>query len=635
MQYRPEIDGLRAVAVIPVIFFHAGFSIFDGGFVGVDVFFVISGYLITSIIIAGLQEKRFSFLSFYERRARRIFPALFLVMAVCVPFALWLFDPVELLSFWKSFAAASLFTSNVFFWTDTGYFGGAAELKPLLHTWSLAVEEQYYFLFPLFMFFVWRLRLSIRIGLLITIFCISLVAAQWGATHKPTAAFYLLPTRGWELLAGAFVAFWLSAHALQSSNFFSFAGLSLILVSVFKFDSSYSFPGLYALFPVLGTAMIILWTDQANIVGRVLSCRLFVEIGAISFSLYLWHQPILAFFRNQFGYTLSFYNSATAVLLSFVLSWLSWKYVEQPFRCSTFLSPRSLAMFTGVVLFMFLSLSGLGILNHGATFWVSDKQHEMLQTAVPSDTRGECHTGGESYLKPAEACIYNSKPASWAVFGDSHAVELAYGFGEVFKKRGLGVAHFSYSGCRPAWQNEYEAPHCRSWTEEVVEFISSQNSIDHVVISYRLNMALFGSHLGVWPDLPNNVEADIRAARWQSLLDMIDVFRHAEKTVILVLQAPELPTDIQNLILRDYASADYIKGVSVDWWQRRSAFVLNELEDIPGDVFVFDPSELFCDDVDCFAVKGSRALYFDNNHMSVEGALRIALAVTQQVAATE
>jgi peptidoglycan/LPS O-acetylase OafA/YrhL len=210
MDYRREIDGLRALAVLPVILFHAGFETFSGGFVGVDVFFVISGYLITTIILAELEQGKFSIVNFYERRARRILPALFLVMLVCIPFAWVSLTPADLNSFAKSLVAVPLFVSNVFFWRDGGYFETAAELKPLLHTWSLAVEEQYYVLFPLFLMLFWRLGKRLILVSLGLVFVASIAIAQWGAYAQPTAAFFLLPTRGWELLIGAFAAFYLA-----------------------------------------------------------------------------------------------------------------------------------------------------------------------------------------------------------------------------------------------------------------------------------------------------------------------------------------------------------------------------------------------------------------------------------------
>jgi peptidoglycan/LPS O-acetylase OafA/YrhL len=304
MDYRREIDGLRALAVLPVILFHAGFETFSGGFVGVDVFFVISGYLITTNILAEIEQGKFSVVNFYERRARRILPGLYLVMLVCIPFAWFWLLPSDTRDFSQSLIAVSVFVSNILFWRESGYFGSAAELKPLLHTWSLAVEEQYYVLFPLFLTLFWKLG---KVFLLVTlgfVFVISLILAEWGAQNRLSAAFYLLPTRVWELLIGAFAAFYLSQVNRQDfgrllSEVTGWSGVALITGAVFAFSKATPFPGFYALVPTIGTVGIILFATQRTTVGKFLGNKLFVGIGLISYGAYLWHQPLFAFARQK------------------------------------------------------------------------------------------------------------------------------------------------------------------------------------------------------------------------------------------------------------------------------------------------------------------------------------------------
>jgi peptidoglycan/LPS O-acetylase OafA/YrhL len=238
MKYRREIDGLRALAVLPVILFHADFNLFSGGYIGVDVFFVISGYLITKIILAELKQGNFSIISFYERRARRILPALFFVMAISIPFAWILLSPFDLNSFSKSLIAVPLFVSNFFFWRDGGYFQTASELKPLLHTWSLAVEEQYYLFFPIFLIFLWKLGKRWALLSIYLVAIVSLLIAQLGSIYKPIPNFLLLPNRAWELAIGALVVFYISNKkltALPSSikQILSLFGILLITISIF------------------------------------------------------------------------------------------------------------------------------------------------------------------------------------------------------------------------------------------------------------------------------------------------------------------------------------------------------------------------------------------------------------------
>jgi len=341
MDYRKEIDGLRALAVLPVILFHAGFETFSGGFVGVDVFFVISGYLITTIILAELEQGKFSIVNFYERRARRILPALFLVTLVCIPFAwLWLL-PSDMKDFSQSLVAVSVFASNILFWRESGYFDTAAELKPLLHTWSLAVEEQYYVLFPLFLMLFWKLGKRWILVTLWLVFVASLAVAQWGAYAKPAAAFYLLPTRGWELLIGAFAAFYLSkANRIEFgkglSEFGGWLGVALIIYAVFAYSKATPFPGFYALVPTIGAVLVILFATQQTTVGKFVGNKAFVGVGLVSYSAYLWHQPLFAILKHSdFDDTKGIY--AILICLTLVLAFVSWKFVEALFRKSLFL----------------------------------------------------------------------------------------------------------------------------------------------------------------------------------------------------------------------------------------------------------------------------------------------------------
>jgi peptidoglycan/LPS O-acetylase OafA/YrhL len=341
MKYRPEIDGLRAVAVLSVIFFHAGFPKFRGGFVGVDVFFVISGYLITTIILSEMEAERFSLANFYERRARRILPPLFLVMLAIFPFSWYLLMPTEMIDFSESIAAVALFSSNILFWQESSYWNTANELKPLLHTWSLAIEEQYYVLFPLFLMIMWRFGKRKILAVFFSATLISFAFALWLVYRSPDAAFYLLPARGWELAIGASIAFYLlykkntirqitSHKALD--ELFGFLGIVMIGYSIVMFNKKTLFPSHYTLIPTLGTAFVIIFTTSGTIIGRFLSSKPMVTTGLMSYSAYLWHQPILAV-----THYLIFPKPAKILLLApicvtFLFAYLSWKFIEKPFR---------------------------------------------------------------------------------------------------------------------------------------------------------------------------------------------------------------------------------------------------------------------------------------------------------------
>ncbi|WP_262693071.1 acyltransferase family protein [Kordiimonas aquimaris] len=335
MHYRPEIDGLRAVAVLPVILFHAGLETFSGGFVGVDIFFVISGYLITSIILSEMDKGTFTIVNFYERRARRILPALFLMMSATVLFAYIILLPAELVEYSRSLITAIFFSSNILFWQGESYFNTVNELKPLLHTWSLAVEEQYYIFFPPIMMILYRfgkpaITAAIYIGI-----ASSFALTIWAIDNSKIsleAVFYLLPTRAWEILAGAACAIALKNHLFSGNNIASILGLLMVTSAIVFLDGSVPFPSEYALLPVLGTVLIILFARDQNIAQRLLSTKAFVWIGLISYSAYLWHQPIFAFIRLS---PLTAQNPlilVVGIVIVFPLAFLSYKYVEAPFR---------------------------------------------------------------------------------------------------------------------------------------------------------------------------------------------------------------------------------------------------------------------------------------------------------------
>jgi len=340
ISYRPEIDGLRAVAVLPVILFHAGVSGFSGGFVGVDIFFVISGYLIGAILMQDIARGQFSVSRFYGRRVRRILPALAFVCAVTSLAAAALLPAAAFGEYARSLVGVATFTSNIFFWWHTDYFAQEAELRPLLHTWSLAVEEQYYVIFPLLLAALWRggrtKTLPVVLGALAAA---SLIAAEYMSRMHPSAAFFLLPTRFWELLAGAGAALWLRrttppADALPRlvREGLSMAALAAILIAIHWFDGRTRTPGLPTLLPVLGAVGIILFATRGTLVARLLSWRPVVFVGLISYSAYLWHQPLFALTRETLVAAPSTALMLGLSALALLLATLTWRFVERPFR---------------------------------------------------------------------------------------------------------------------------------------------------------------------------------------------------------------------------------------------------------------------------------------------------------------
>ena len=371
IQYIPEIDGLRALAVIAVVLFHAGIRVFSGGFIGVDIFFVISGYLITTIILSDINSGTFVVSNFYEKRARRIVPALSVVMLFCIPFSWFLLTPADLERFSQSLIAVSLFSSNIFFYLTSGYFDLATELKPLIHTWSLAVEEQFYFIFPLILLLINKYN-----GRLILLFAfLSFGVAEWGNFFNNPATelsfkFYLLPARAWELLIGSLIAVNNPQRIFDKKNkilheFAGALGMLLIGYSIFFFNSDTPFPSVYALVPTIGSGLIILYATEKTFTGRILGGKLLSGIGLISYSAYLWHQPLFAFAKYTSYEEPRSYLIYFLIPTTFFIGWISWKYIEIPFRNKQFISKKWIFIFTATSILFFIILGCIGLYSKG------------------------------------------------------------------------------------------------------------------------------------------------------------------------------------------------------------------------------------------------------------------------------
>ncbi|MEZ2126361.1 MULTISPECIES: acyltransferase family protein [unclassified Sinorhizobium] len=365
MEHRREIDGLRAIAVVPVVLSHSNFSIFRGGFVGVDIFFVISGFLITGIIIEELDKGRFSLARFYERRARRILPALFVVLLASIPFTwLWML-PDTLENFGQSVVATLLFANNILLAKTSGYWDLEAEFKPLLHTWSLGVEEQYYLLFPLLMLILWRWGRKPALVAITVVLVASLISCEISRRYHPAANFYLTTSRAWELLFGSLCAFAGFHLGRKHNEVLSAFGMILIAIAIFGYDSDVPYPSIFTLVPVVGTGLVLLFARQGTVACRILSLSPLVGIGLISYSVYLWHQPLIALARTYSPDPPSAAAMSMLVTATFVLSWLTWKYVETPFRDRSITPIRTVSVGLATVATVLIA-AGLGAhLTHG------------------------------------------------------------------------------------------------------------------------------------------------------------------------------------------------------------------------------------------------------------------------------
>lgn len=612
MKYRAEIDGLRALAVVPVILFHAGFELFSGGFVGVDVFFVISGYLITTILIEDIEDKRFSIVNFYERRARRILPVLFFVMLVCTPFAWMWMLPNQIKDFSQCLVAVSLFVSNILFWRESGYFGAAAEEKPLLHTWSLAVEEQYYVLFPIFLILTWRFGRNRVFWMIFVMAAISLLLSEWGWRNKGTANFYLAPTRAWEIFFGSITAFIVQRNCVRKSNFLALLGLAAIVFSIFAYDESTPFPSLYALVPVLGAVLIILYSDKDTLAEKILSTKAFVGIGLISYSAYLWHQPLLAFARIKSMDEPSSTLMALLVLLSIGLAFLSWKFIENPFRNKGIISRKYIFLMSAIGITAF---SAMGFIGNS----VADNKMAALIKGLDVGKYGGDGYGWVDLVKEPELLLV----------GDSHAKQYIHELRRVNKKTSM----YTESACLslPQLINEYKQQNttrtdCIELHEKYLHYIEDNSSIKTVIVSHSWGKLLF--------DLKENRvigRADSSdEARFVFVNKLKALFERLSKKNIKIVVLGSVPSAYvaSNEMKSGYVDCIYKYGLEkcphyYDSDKRAGKKINEILSTITNDfdnIYFFDPAEQLCDGSKCWIVKNNSLIYSDHAHLTRFGA---------------
>ena len=638
LAYRRDIDGLRAIAVLAVVLFHFGVPGVTGGFVGVDVFFVISGFLITSIIWRERQAGRFSFVEFWARRARRILPALFVMIVATLVAGWFLLAPKDYEELGRAAHYQVIFTSNLLFARQHGYFDAASDIKPLLHTWSLAVEEQFYILFPLLLTLLssrlkhWRLALF---GVLLVSFGMSV----WAVEHEPQKAFFLLHLRAWELLAGAMLAVmpareWRASPALAQCV--SLAAMGLILIAVFGFDSHTAFPGATALLPVLGVVGLI-WANgqQYTWVGRLLSSRLMVGLGLISYSWYLWHWPVFVYANYAAVDGLSATELGGLMLLILVLGYLSWRFVETPFREKRLLATRKAILVAAAVGILSIGLTGVALrkadgvpsrLSEQALRYAKAKKWspELMACMADKDTPDErlfCHFGPKN---PAVSAL---------VWGDSHATALIPALEIGAEKHDISLMEASFAGCVPLDGLENIA-RCAHFNRRVEKAMSEQ-PISDVVLAARWSLYLYGQmsgdkeHALKDPSTGQYVRAVAEQRFADGMRERIKGLRAAGHRVWLVKEVPLqeiiVPYRLSRLAMM-HRPVDR-EGLPVAKHLAREAFIsqlFDELAAADSGVRVLDPAPQLCGaDGLCRVELNGRALYTDDNHLSEVGARHI------------
>jgi peptidoglycan/LPS O-acetylase OafA/YrhL len=628
IKYRPEIDGLRALAVLPVVFFHAGWSAFSGGYVGVDIFFVISGYLITTLIFAEIDAGAFSLLKFYERRIRRIFPALFVVLAASAIAAPILMSPANLMEFARACFAGVTFVANILAWRQSGYFEPSNIYKPLLHLWSLAVEEQFYIFFPLLLLGMAKLSWGKRLGVIATLMMISFGLAVFLVGYIPAMTFYGLHTRAWELLAGSCCALLLQRFALKPSAPASFLGLLLICAAVVLFDQTITVPSVWTLMPVSGTALIILFTHKGGPLGSLLASRPLVGLGKISYSLYLWHLPLLAFARIHLATAPSTDLLAMLIFLAFVLACLTWAFVEQPFRRS---NARRIFNQRGVLVSAACASAVLMMVS--LVFWAAsgfpNRSNASGQSyaSINFDQRFDDNYGlGIECTKGftlAAVCATTLHPKV-LVWGDSFAMHIAQSVADALPA-GAGVRQMTMSSCLPVFDlspdvGEREAGKCISFNMQVDDWLRQNSGITTVVVSSTFGpitdqrwkmMTLDGSRIAGSQDLAQ-----------RSIREVIKRFRGYGLRIVIVSPTPHTATDVGHCLQNILWATGNLEGCDFETDKLSDATLRARqlLKQVEGEVPVIWLNSAMCNETLCHAAFGDVALYRDSGHLSVEGA---------------
>lgn len=632
--YRPDIDGLRALAVLSVLFYHAGWGLLPGGFMGVDIFFVISGFLITSFIVRDIRAGTFSMVSFWERRARRILPPLFVVVTATLIGGWILFLPFDLVQLGKEMASQAVFSSNLLFMTQGGYFDDGDQFKALLHTWSLAVEEQFYLFFPIGMALFARFIGRPFFYLILPAALLSFALCLYASGLSQRLAFYALPFRGWELLAGAMVA--LAAPPILHPvvrNIIATGGLFLMLLAIFFYKTQYAFPGWVTLLPVAGASLFI-WANGAGatLCGRLLSWKPVVGIGLISYSLYLWHWPVLIFARYIPVLDGAIVVPIACLLLSTMLAVLTWRFVEQPVRHKLYFSTRrSLFLFSGAGL-LAMAVLGLWIVTAKGMNWRFSTEVAAYAAARTDENphRYECDQPSLSRIHRGDICQTRpeyGKP-SFVVWGDSYADAIAPAFYVQSEKHHQNGYLVTGHGCPPILGADIKMPlrsfDCLASNHAVIKMIERENIRSVFLVgnwdSYLLPGALTFEDRA-W--FENDYAARLEQIELAGLQRTVDILGKAGvQNIYVMMNVPYTKFDPPRALGLAVHYGQPLPFVAFDEYQAGLAGGIEKFRAQSGDASItyINPASMLCDGVKCFAAKDGRSLYFNPGHLSAYGA---------------
>lgn len=624
MVYRPDIQGLRGIAVLAVFLFHLDLQVASGGFVGVDVFFVISGFLIIGMIASQFRQGCFSYADFYTRRMKRILPVFQVVCFTVLVACSHLLLPTSLQSVSASLIASSLYASNLFFWRETtGYFGADSDELPLLHNWSLSVEEQFYIFFPFLAVLVFSRYNNRRSALILVALATgSFFLSDWMTHVWPRASFFLLPTRAWEFLLGGVLALCRQPKGSKTGvlrSLGAWVGIALIVGSIILLDGNSRFPGVHALWPCLGTALLIHagWHADGP-VTRALSWPPLVGVGTISYSVYLWHWPPVALCA-YFGISLSVAQKMVVLVLVMAMSALSWRYVEQPFRQSRAKLPVTIVALVVVPLIVQLSVH----------WHFRDMQPFVSGLSERTSSESRCRRlSGNPYPEECKLGEESAMP-TFALWGDSYADALVLALDDAASRREAAGYRFIMHSCpaatgvlrnEPVRKGPDFAKRCMEYSNRTFEFLRHSEAVRTVVINNAFSQYLSDRNRVLEPVL---IPAEESSNVVREFVEMVKALRDAGKRVIVVAPYPEdkeFKVAMRRAYVTGHLDNGYIAGMD------SNAALLAELEELHRDsmIFLVRPSDLMCRENKCRYFDEDGVLYLsDGEHPSRRMAQRI------------
>ena len=674
INYRREIDGLRAIAVGAVILYHAqitilGYQPFKGGFIGVDIFFVISGYLITSIILKELVTTgSFSFKHFYERRIRRILPALLFVMIVSLPFAWMYLLPDSFIDFSKSILYSLGFSSNFYFhYSGQQYGAESGLLKPFLHTWSLSVEEQYYILFPIVLLITYKFFRRYLIHILTFGFIISLGLAEWTSRNYPSISFYFIHTRMWELLAGSILAYFEITKGHRSKNqllniTLPTIGLVLISHSIIFFDNDIFHPSFFTLSPIIGVCLIIWFSNKDELITKVLSTKLFIGIGLISYSLYLWHYPIFAFARIIDLTQGSLFNKLLLVIIIVILSTLSYYFIERPARNKKY-NINFIIKFLSITILLIFTFNLVGILNNGF-----EKKKNFPKIITNASKNLDYRNNYQNKIKCHDRkgnngfCIFNElsdNVGDIVLLGDSQTDAILSNLIKKISKTKFRIIHMSYSGnlYLPNFSRIVKKTNKinqdKTWHKYRTDFLNNKTHKNTYIIVYGRYDAYFDKDLNKKGKKIENSREFVYLPNSQLKLNLKerrkifkDKFKKTiedlskNKKIILLYPTPVSPEKIMNRILKyknqilnnsNFFQKDFV-NYSVKFHREYFSEEINLINSINSkNIFKIDLEKTFCPENQCFLYDNKNIYIFDTHHPSYEGSKKINNLIMKEI----